>query len=203
MIVRVDGVRFAFCFPFTARAQSADKPNDKKFSTASLHADPNPDCWIVPSEADKALGVKPEKTKLLAAIDRVAKEKWGVKAEGIVKALRLNHKALYVNGDTKAQHDGFAGSWFFNASAAEAKPPMVKDQFGNDLAAASGKPYSGAYGTTLVDIWAQDNAHGQRINGTLMAVQFRKDGDAFGGGGKVADASMFDYEDGNDASDLA
>lgn len=41
-------------------------------------------------------------------------------------------------------------------------------------------PYSGAYGNVTCTLWAQNNQFGKRINGNLRAVQFVKDGEAFG-----------------------
>ncbi len=57
--------------------------------------------------------------------------------------------------------------------------------------AADGKPYSGCYVNGIVDIWAQDNGFGRRLNATLKGVQFVKDGDAFSGGTAVS-ADAFD-----------
>ncbi|MNP74169.1 hypothetical protein D3C76_1710040 [compost metagenome] len=56
----------------------------------------------------------------------------------------------------------------------------------------------------IVDIWAQDNSYGKRINAQLQGIQFVKDGEAFSGGGTSADASDFEeIADGADADDLA
>jgi hypothetical protein len=44
----------------------------------------------------------------------------------------------------------------------------------------------------VVEIWAQDNNYGKRINASLKGVQFVRDGDAFAGGGA---ASPDEFED--------
>lgn len=43
-------------------------------------------------------------------------------------------------------------------------------------------PYSGCYVNINFTLWAQNNKYGKRINGNLIAVQFVKDGTAFGRG---------------------
>jgi hypothetical protein len=44
----------------------------------------------------------------------------------------------------------------------------------------------------VVELWAQDNQYGKRINASLGGVQFAKDGESFGGGGNVVEADDFD-----------
>ncbi len=70
--------------------------------------------------------------------------------------------------------------------------PLVLDRDKTPLTAADGKPYSGSYMNVSLEIWAQDNNFGKRINATLKGVQFVGDGDSFGGG---APASPDDFED--------
>jgi hypothetical protein len=41
-------------------------------------------------------------------------------------------------------------------------------------------PYAGCYVNATIVVWAQDNEHGKRINAQVKAVQFFKDGEAFG-----------------------
>ena len=59
------------------------------------------------------------------------------------------------------------------------------------LVAENGKPYSGCFVNASLELWAQDNNYGKRVNATLMGVQFYKDGDSFSGGG-VASEDDFD-----------
>ena len=82
--------------------------------------------------------------------------------------------------------------------------PTVVDRDRSPLTAQDGKPYSGSYVNVIIDVWAQDNSYGKRINAQLQGVQFVRDGEAFSGGGTSADASDFDeIADGADADDLA
>jgi hypothetical protein len=69
----------------------------------------------------------------------------------------------------------------------------------------TGVIYSGCFVNAQIDIWAQDNGFGKRINCTLAGVQFAADGDAFGGG---RPASADDFDDlgdlgGADADDFS
>ena len=125
--------------------------------------------------------------------DAVAKEKWGAKAPAILKELRskgrvcYKHEALSKDGEV---YDGFEGMHSLNAS--NKARPLVLDGDKTPLAASDGKPYSGCFVNASVELWAQDNQYGKRINATLKGVQFVRDGDAFGGG---APASPDEFED--------
>ncbi len=63
-------------------------------------------------------------------------------------------------------------------------------------------PYSGCYVNVKVEFWGQE-ADGERgipnrINATILAVQFAKHGESFGGGTRVNVDDEFDEEDGED-----
>ena len=51
---------------------------------------------------------------------------------------------------------------------------------------------SGYYVDAILDIWAQENSYGKRINAQLKGVQFRRKGDVFSGGGAPAEDDDFD-----------
>lgn len=125
-----------------------------------------------------------------AAIVATAKEKWGVKADAVLKALKLADKTCLHNGDSKSDYDGFEGN-FYIAARSKIRPTVI-DGDRTPLSEAEGKPYAGCYVDANIDIWAQDNGFGKRINAQLRGVQYRAKGDAFGGGGRPADAEEFD-----------
>jgi hypothetical protein len=75
-------------------------------------------------------------------------------------------------------YDGWEGMFFLTAY--EVTRPRVIDGRRNDLAQESGKPYSGCYVNGLVSLWTQNNRGGKRVNANLRAVQFVRDGEAFG-----------------------
>lgn len=123
------------------------------------------------------------------AIDAVAAEKWGAKANVQLVAMRKGDKVALHDGDLKAQYAGFAGQMF--VSCRSAVRPVVIDKDKTPLVAADGKPYGGCYVNATVQLWAQDNTYGKRINAQLLGVQFFKDGDSFGGGA-IGSAEDFD-----------
>lgn len=124
-----------------------------------------------------------------AAIEKVAQEKWGAKAADILKSLRAAGKTALKDGDTKAEHSGFADNYFI--SSRNAVRPTILDSDKTPLVQADGKPYAGCYVNAIVEIWAQDNSYGKRINASLGGVQFFRDGEAFAGGA-AASADEFD-----------
>jgi hypothetical protein len=129
----------------------------------------------------------PQLKEIEAAIDTAANEKWDKKAAQHLKALRTSDRTCLHDGDTKAQYDGFEGNLFVSAAAAgDGAPPTVVDRDRTKLTKESGKPYAGCYVNASIEIYAQDNAYGKRINASLRGVQFAKDGDAFGGGRPAA-----------------
>lgn len=115
-----------------------------------------------------------------AAIDAVAKDKWGDKAAATLKTLRGVDKVCLRDGDGKDNYEGFPGNFFI--SARNETRPLVLDRDKSPLTQDDGRPYSGCFVNAIMDIWAQDNKYGKRINASLKAVQFVKDGDAFSGG---------------------
>lgn len=132
----------------------------------------------------------PQVKAINAAIEQVAKDKWGQRADAILKQLRAQDKVALHSGDLKANYDGFAGMLYL--SARSMTRPLVIDRDKRPLVEADGKPYAGCYVNASVELWAQDNNYGKRINATLRGVQFVRDGDAFAGGGA---ASEDEFED--------
>lgn len=144
------------------------------------------------------------------AMLKVAKEKWGDKAQKIFDALVKTGKPKGIevcfvhqsyNDSDGDPYDGFDGMYYVSASAKADKRPLVIDRDKTPLVAADGRPYSGCYVNVQVEIWAQDNKFGKAIRAELKAVQFVKDGDAFSGS-TPASADDFDVVDGADADDF-
>lgn len=134
-------------------------------------------------------GDDPQVAAVNRAIDAVAKDKWGAKADVTLKTLRSSGKVALKNGDDKAQYDGFEGNYFI-APRSRTRPTVVDGQR-QPLTERDGRIYAGCYVNASLEIWAQDNAYGKRINATLRGVQFVRDGEAFGGG-RPAAADEFD-----------
>lgn len=134
-------------------------------------------------------GDDPQIATINKVIESVAKEKWGAKADANLKALRTSGKVALKNGDEKSQYDGFEGNWFI-APRAKTRPTVVDGQR-QPLNERDGRIYAGCYVNASIEIWAQDNAYGKRVNATLRGVQFVRDGEAFGGG-RPAQVDEFD-----------
>ena len=97
-----------------------------------------------------------------------------------------------------------------------ARPAVVtnrKDGNGNWIEAQPGgqaSPYSGCYVNAVIEVWAQDNEHGKRLNARLKSVQFFKDGEAFGAAPSNPNEDFTDdmagttggYDDDDDADDM-
>jgi Protein of unknown function (DUF2815) len=132
----------------------------------------------------------PQFKELEAAILATAKEKWGVKADVFLKALKSSDKTCLHNGDAKSDYDGFEGN-FYISSRSKTRPTVI-DGDRTPLTEEDGKPYAGCYVDANIEIWAQDNNFGKRINAQLRGVQYRGKGDAFGGGSRPADIEEFD-----------
>lgn len=144
----------------------------------------------------------PQLADINAKMVAVAKEKWGAKWEAQYKAIEKADKLALHDGDTKA-YDGYAGNLFMSPSANEDSPPNIFDSNKRPLTKKDGRPYGGCYVNASIELWAQDNGFGKRINAQLRGIQFLRDGDAFSAG-RPADSDEFeDVSEGADAADFA
>lgn len=81
------------------------------------------------------------------------------------------------DGDAKG-YDGYAGMIWVKASSK--KRPTIVDQSRSPLVEADHRPYAGCYVNGAIELWAQDNQFGKRINAWLNGIQFVADGEPFG-----------------------
>lgn len=171
MKIRLNAVRLAFPDLFTAKAVNGE--GEPAFAATFLIAPDDPQVKVIRD-----------------AIVTVAREKWGAKADAILKQLEAAGKVCLQDGNKKEHLAGYAGNLYLPARSKER--PLVIDADKSPLLPADGRPYSGCYVNASVDIWAMDNQFGKRIAAGLKGVQFHKDGDAFSGGGA---ASADDFDD--------
>lgn len=143
----------------------------------------------------------PQIKTLNAAIEATAKDKWGAKADAMLKQLRAADKVCLHNGDLKASYDGFPGNLF--VSARNPVRPTVLNKDKSPLAEADGVVYAGCYVNAVLELWPQDNQYGKRVNATLLGVQFAGDGDSFTGGGAASEDDFDDVSAGATADDLS
>jgi hypothetical protein len=135
------------------------------------------------------------------AIEAVAKEKWPQKHGEILKKLRSSDKVCLKDGDAKAEYDGFEGNHFLNASNKVA--PTLFDSTGARVREEDGVLYAGCYVDVSIDVWAQDNNYGKRVNASLRGVKFARDGEPFAGGGAATEDDFeFEAADAEAADDL-
>jgi hypothetical protein len=140
---------------------------------------------------------------LATALNAVAKEKWKEKADGVLKELKAKGRVGYKESPLSKDgdvYDGFEGMHSLNAS--NKVRPLVIDGLKNPLTAQDGKPYAGCYVNVSIEVWAQDNSFGKRVNCQLKGVQFVRDGDAFGGGAPASPDDFAAIEEGATAEDL-
>lgn len=177
-VVRLTNVRIAFPELFEAKAFEGGKP---AFSATLI--------FPTDHEANEAID---------QAIEAVAQARWKDKAPTMLRQLRASGKVCLRDGETKGDLAGFAGNNFVTARAYVR--PTVIDRDRTPLHAEDGRIYGGCYVNAIIQVWAQDNGFGKRVNASLKGVQFFRDGESFGGGGAVsADAfeefSMDEFED--------
>ncbi len=133
------------------------------------------------------------------AMVEAAKIKWKGKAEAVLDEIKRKETTAYSERDKLSSsgepYQGFEGK--YHVTAYNKNRPTVIDGRKQPLTQQDGKPYGGCYVNAIVDLYAQDE-YGNKINATLLGVQFHSDGDAFGGGAPASPDQFPDLEDGAD-----
>jgi hypothetical protein len=111
-------------------------------------------------------------------------------------------KAPYKSSKTGEPYAGFEGMYSLSTRSEKLKP-TVKNRFNQTVTEGEpGCPYNGCYNHYAVDIWAQDNKYGRRINATLQGVMFAADGESFSGGRPADDSTFADLSADPSAEDF-
>lgn len=121
-------------------------------------------------------------------IDALVKEK--------LKGVKLKADKICLKDGDDIDYAGYAGHMSIKASSA--KRPMVLDRDRSPLTEEDGKIYAGCYVNAVIELWAQNNQYGKRINANLLGVQFVKDGEPFADG---VSASVNDFDVFNDVDE--
>lgn len=171
MKLKIKNVRLVFPQLFTAKAVKGE--GDPAYSASFLIGKDDPQIKIIN-----------------AAVEQVGKDKWGAKWPQIKKEIETKDRGILHDGDMKATYSGFEGNLYINAR--NKVRPTVADRQRVTVTESDGVIYGGCYVNAIVDVWAQDNQFGKRINASLMGAQFVKDGEPFSGGGV---ASVDDFEE--------
>lgn len=106
-----------------------------------------------------------------------------------LKGTKLPANKLCLKDGDEIEYDGFAGHWSIKAS--NNKRPMVIDKDKSPLTQDDDRVYAGCYVNAIIELWAQNNGFGKRINANLLGVQFAKDGQPFADG---VSASADDFD---------
>jgi hypothetical protein len=125
-------------------------------------------------QADKIKEIK-------AAIDAAIKEG--------LKGAKLPADKLCMKDGDGIEYAGYAGCMSLKASSQ--KRPIVLNRDKTPLTEEDNKLYAGCYVNAIIELWAQNNQFGKRINANLLGVQFFKDGEPFADG---VTASASDFE---------
>lgn len=90
-------------------------------------------------------------------------------------------KIALRDGSEKPDTDGYGDGVMFISARSDKRPPVI-DRDMASLVEDDGRPVAGDYVNATVELWAQDNQYGKRVNAKLRAIQFRKAGTPFGEG---------------------
>jgi len=133
-----------------------------------------------------------------AAILAEATEAWKEKAASVLKMLEEDGKVaftkkVYRSKKTGEAYQGFEGTHYLSTRNAKTQP-SVYNAYGDEVdgkANIERDAFSGAVVNASIEIWAQDNKWGRRINCSLRGVMLTGEGENFGGGSSPASANEF------------
>lgn len=115
---------------------------------------------------------------------------WKDKADDMLKALAAQDRLCLHDGNvSKPDNDDYTDMLFVSGNAKKrftiVGPDRTPLNSSDPLA-----PYSGCHGNGIIQVWAQANSWGKRVNAQIMGVQFTRHGESFGGG-RVASPDEF------------
>lgn len=128
-------------------------------------------------------------TEIKKAISALIKDK--------LKGAKLGADKICLKDGDEIDYEGYAGMMSIKAS--NAKRPLTIGKDRSPVTEDDNVFYAGCYVNAHIELWAQDNGFGKRINCHLLAVQFAKDGESFGDGG--TQSSIDDFDDISDDDD--
>lgn len=148
--------------------------------------------------------IDPARTDLIKELDAAmaaeAKAKWKEDGDAVLAMLVEEGKVAfekkpYRSKKTGKVYAGFENMYNLGARTPAGKPrPTAFNEYGKELttkAEIEQTIYSGCEVTAKVEIWAQDNSYGRRINCSLLGVIYAGEGERFGGGSAPASADDF------------
>ena len=124
-------------------------------------------------------------------IDDAMDAKWGKDKP------RLKPDKFCLRDGDDEDYDGYEGNWYITARNRN-RPKVIDADGKTQLVEEDNRPYSGCYCNVWIRVWAQDNEFGKRVNASLEAVQFVRDGEAFSGAAPIPDEEFEDERDPKD-----
>lgn len=134
---------------------------------------------------------KQSQADLIEKLEDAVREK--IKVD--LKGAKLGADKICFKDGEDIDYEGYAGHMSIKASSN--RRPLVIDRDRSPITEDDNVIYAGCYVNAIIELWAQNNNWGKRINANLMGVQFVKDGEAFGDS-QVASVSDFDIVEGGD-----
>lgn len=107
-----------------------------------------------------------------------------------LKGAKLAADKICLRDGDEVEYEGYEGH--MSLKAANKKRPLVLNKDKTPLTEDDNVIYGGCYVNAIVELWAQNNEYGKRINANLLGVQFVRDGESFGAGGVSATTDDFD-----------
>ena len=135
-----------------------------------------------------------KRAKILAIAKKLGEEK--------AEELKIRSSAYAVRDGDEENYDGYADNWYVSAN--NTKKPQVVGKDKREIKESDGVVYSGCYVNTVLTLWYQPagdkngNPVSHAVYASLEAVQFVRDGEAFGAAGVDIDE---DFDDITDESD--
>ena len=137
----------------------------------------------------------PQYAKIMGEVGSVATEKWKEHASAVLQVIQNDRRLrCYGIGNEKLDkktykpYNGYENMVYITATSNEDRPPQMIRADGTicdnantmERQALARKLYGGCYVNAAVRLWPQDNQFGRAVRCELIAVQFAKDGEAFG-----------------------
>lgn len=176
--VRVSFVKVHRAEPFRGAKRGPSDGGEKAFSLNAL----------IPKNTKEGQDLHDDIRDL---IDDAMDAKWGKDKP------RLKPDKFCLRDGEDEEYDGYEDAWYLTARNRN-RPKVIDADGKTTLVEEDGRPYSGCYCNVWVRIWVQDNEFGKRVNASLEAVQFVRDGEAFAGAAPIPDE---EFEDERDAKD--
>jgi hypothetical protein len=114
------------------------------------------------------------------------------------KGKDIADKDIFVRDGKPTKKPEYAGAWTINASETERPTVLHPDKSEMEISEIKGTIKAGFFTDMLIDPWWQDNEHGKRVNASLRAVRFRREGPVIAEGGISKDEAISSFDDDDD-----